>query len=92
MGNKLLTVSGNMANSDNCPLWVCNKGALCYYRHVLRLLEFPSLPLSLTNTYLKYSDNTDILTLLTDNHSALDFHNTVAHFNQWCKNKHFNLM
>ena len=41
--------------------------------------------------YLKYSDDTAILGLLTDNTSALDYHNTVAHFTQWCGDNHLHL-
>lgn len=33
-------------------------------------------------TSLKYSDDTAILAPLTDNHSALEYHDTVAHFTQ----------
>lgn len=32
-------------------------------------------------TYLKYSDDTAILVLLSESH---DYQNTIAHFTQWC--------
>ena len=40
--------------------------------------------ISPTTTYLKYSDDTAILALLSDSQSILDYHNTVKHFTQSC--------
>lgn len=39
---------------------------------------------------LKYSDDTAILALLTDSHSATEFHSTV-HFSLWCETNHLHL-
>lgn len=42
-------------------------------------------------TYLRYSDNRPILTLLANNNSIQDYHNTIAHFSRWCKDNHLHL-
>ena len=44
-----------------------------------------------TTTYLKYSDDTAILALLSDNNSVSDYHNTVTHFSQWCTHNFLHL-
>ncbi|KAK7880799.1 hypothetical protein WMY93_032562 [Mugilogobius chulae] len=40
-------------------------------------------PSSVT-TYFKYSDDTAILALLTDNNSIISYHSSVTHFIRWC--------
>ncbi len=44
-----------------------------------------------TTTYLKYSDDTAIIALLTDSNSVLDYYNTIAHFTQWCEGNFLHL-
>ena len=43
-------------------------------------------------SYIKYSDDTAILTLLSDdNQSTLDYHNTVSVFTKWCTDNHLQI-
>lgn len=49
------------------------------------------LSISPTTSYLKYSDDTAILALLSDNQSTLDYHNTVTHFTKWCADNHLQI-
>ena len=54
-------------------------------------LDYKNKLISTTTSYLKYSDDTAILALLSDNQSTLDYHNTVTHFTKWCADNHLQI-
>ena len=49
------------------------------------------LSVSLSTLYLKYSDDTAILALLSDNQSTLVYYSTVTHFTKWCTDNHLQI-
>lgn len=49
------------------------------------------LSISPTTSYVKYSDNTAILALLSDKQSTLVYHNAVTHFTKWCADNHLRI-
>lgn len=40
---------------------------------------------------IKYSDDTAILALLTEDVPVLDYNTTISHFTHWCDNNHLHL-
>ena len=49
------------------------------------------ISVSLSTLYLKYSDDTAILALLSDNQSTLVYYSTVTHFTKWCTDNHLQI-